>query len=550
MDMNGAGIRTAMAVSVVLGLISLVLYILCKRCWWQPSSLARLLRSRGFTVLPYTPIVGNSLENGRLQKLAYSTPLCTGSSHHRYLTRIWPFHFANCSPSSDADKSAIFWLGPRPSLNIVNSHDAKVILSSNYKEYVKFPTLQIVFQRVFGRSILTIDGEEWAQRRRILNPAFASDKLKAMGAQMLVCIQEMLDDWERKVLETNAATGELELDMIKEFTKVSADVLSRTCFGSNFKEGKAVFEDQEGLIEAIYQDAVRYAIIPLYRFLPTARNRLCWKLQRRIHETLKTIIENRMHAVQKCQADSYGDDLLGRILAANGSSLGDGVVLTTQDIIDECRTFFFAGHETTASLLAWATMLMASNPEWQDRAREEVLEMRNDGYINAHSKLKILEMILLETLRLYPPITQLISRTRSPEYGTTDEASTEERKLNIPAGVRINVLCGVMHRDKKMWGDDVDEFQPERFANGISRACKGMHGFMAFGYGPHSCIGQTFAMLEAKLVLASMLQRFRFRLPETYQHAPRLYGTLRPQHGMPLLITPIHFSETDKWVTM
>ncbi|KAH7282922.1 hypothetical protein KP509_35G053500 [Ceratopteris richardii] len=385
-----------------------------------------------------------------------------------------------------------------------------------------------------------------AQRRRILNPAFASDKLKAMGAQMLVCIQEMLDDWEQRLLEVKSATTELELDMMREFSKVSADVLSRTCFGSNFKEGKAVFEDQETLIEAIYQDAMRYAIIPFYRFLPTVRNRLCWKLQRRIHETLKAIIENRMRAVQKCQADSYGDDLLGRILMVNGSSLAHGVVLTTQDIIDECRTFFFAGHETTASLLAWATMLMACNPEWQDRAGAEVLEMRGDGYINAHSKLKTLEMILLETLRLYPPIPQLISRTRLQGlYGATHEG-TEERKLDIPPGVRINVLCGVMHRDKKMWVDNVDEFHPERFANGVSRACKSMHGFMAFGYGPHTCIGQTFAMLEAKLVLASMLHSFRFCLPHTYEHAPRLYGTLRPQHGMPLLITPMHSTESKK----
>ncbi|KAH7424338.1 hypothetical protein KP509_11G003200 [Ceratopteris richardii] len=492
MDISGHGILTTITVGVSMGLLSLFLWRLFIYCWWKPSSVARLLRSRGFTVLPYTAVVGNALDINRLQNIAYSTPL----------------------------------------------YDAKVILSSDYKEYVKFPTAYVTVQRLFGRSILTVDGDNWEHRRRILNPAFASDKLKTMSAHMLTCIQAMLDRWEQRRCHRHAATAELELDIMQEFSDVSADVLTRTCFGSNFEEGKSVFEDQQAIIEATFRDAARSAIFPLYRFLPTARNRLCWRLQSRIHKTLKQIVENRLYAVQKSQADSYGDDLLGRILAANTSSLADGAVLTTQDIIDDCKSFFFAGHETTACLLAWAAMLMASYPDWQDRAREEVLEISEEaGKINGHGKLKVLEMILLETLRLYPPVPQLISRTRSQGYGTTPEVS--EKKLNVPPGVRITVLNGLMHRDKEMWGDDVDEFRPERFANGISRACKGMHGFMPFGYGPHICIGQTFAMLEAKLVLASVLQRFRIHLPEAYQHAPRLYGVLRPQYGMPLLITRI-----------
>ncbi|MCO5563174.1 hypothetical protein L7F22_016811 [Adiantum nelumboides] len=534
MMINGA---VALAwIAVGLSLLFLSLY---RRYCWRPLKLSRLLRSHGLTVLPFTPFVGNSLEISRVQQAAYSSPLSSGPSDHRYLSRIWAFHFAKCADASAsrAGNSVVFWLGQRPSLNIVNANQAKDILSSKFKEYVKFPTAYVAVKRIFGRSLLTVDGDDWEHRRRILNPAFASDKVKAMGVQMFACVTEMIDSWERQAQQSSMS--EFELDVSKEFLKVTADVLCRTSFGSNYKEGKAVFEDQRTIIKETYRDFARHTILPGYRFLPTARNRLCWTLQRRIDKTLRQIVENRILGVRNHEADSYGEDLLGRILAANSSMLANERVLTIKDIIDECRTFFFAGHDTTANLLTWAAMLMAAYPDWQERAREEVLGMHGfGGHVNAHSKLKILEMILLETLRLYPPVPQLISRTRAATHGNGAQEAMDKRII-VPPGVRLTVLCGVVHRDKELWGDDADDFYPERFANGIARACKGMHGFMAFGFGPHICIGQTFAMLEAKLVLASVLQRFNFRLSPTYQHAPHLQATLSPQHGMPLLIRPL-----------
>ncbi|KAI5059628.1 hypothetical protein GOP47_0025947 [Adiantum capillus-veneris] len=535
--MNGA----VAAAWIVAGLTCLCLSLY--RCFcWRPLKLSRLLRSHGLTVLPYTPIVGNTLEISRLQQAAYSCPHASGPLDHRYLSRIWAFYFAKCTDSStsrgaSAGNSFVFWLGQRPSLSVVNADQAKEILSSKWKEYVKFPTAYVAVKRIFGRSLLTVDADEWEHRRRILNPAFATDKLKAMGAQMFACVIEMIESWEQHAQHNSMS--EFELDVSREFLKVSADILCRTSFGSNYKEGKAVFEDQQTIIKATYRDMARHAIFPGYRFLPTARNRLCWALQRRIDKTLRRIVENRTLGVCNHEANSYGEDLLGRILAANSSALASGSVLTTKDIIDECRTFFFAGHDTAANLLTWAAMLMAAYPDWQERARAEVLEMHgSEGHVNAHSKLKILEMILLETLRLYTPVPQLISRTKAADCSTGAQEAVD-KQASMPPGVRLTILCGVVHRDKELWGDDADEFHPERFANGIARACKGMHGFMAFGFGPHICIGQTFAMLEAKLVLASVLQRFCFRLSPTYQHAPYLRATLTPQHGMPLLITSL-----------
>lgn len=386
-----------------------------------------------------------------------------------------------------------------------------------------------------------MDGKDWELRRRILNPAFSTDKLKVMCVDISACVKDMIDSW---TWQAQQKAGEFELDVFKELSKLSADIISRASFGSNYKEGKAVFEDQEMLIEATYRDGAWHALFPGYRFVPTATNLDCWKRQRRVEKTLRGIMERRIVAVRDGQATSYGDDLLGCILSANSTMLAKGSVLTAQDIMDECRTFFFAGHETTANLLTWAMMLMAVYPDWQEHARAEVLEMhRAEGHVNPRGKLKVLEMILNETLRLYPPVPQLISRTKVKETNTSQVMDTiAGQKLCVPPGVRLTVLSGVIHRDQELWGDDADNFRPERFANGISGACKEAHGFMPFGFGPHTCIGQTFAMLEAKLVLASVLQRFRFCLSNSYQHAPRLFATLRPQHGLPLLITSIQDS--------
>lgn len=105
-------------------------------------------------------------------------------------------------------------------------------------------------------------------------------------------------------------------------------------------------------------------------------------------------MERRIVAVRDGQATSYGDDLLGCILSANSTMLAKGSVLTAQDIMDECRTFFFAGHETTANLLTWAMMLMAVYPDWQEHARAEVLEMhRAEGHVNPRGKLKVVRAL-------------------------------------------------------------------------------------------------------------------------------------------------------------
>ena len=136
-------------------------------------------------------------------------------------------------------------------------------------------------------------------------------------------------------------------------------------------------------------------------------------------------------------------------------------------------------------------------------------------------------MVLLETLRLYGPAVFTQRKTM------TDMAVGE---IEIPKGLGIIIHFAIMHRDKKVWGDDADEFNPLRFQNGVTKAAKVPHALLSFSIGPRSCLGQNFAMMEAKSVMAVILQKFSFTLSPDYVHAPVDLLTLRPKFGLPVIL--------------
>ncbi|KAK7316577.1 hypothetical protein RJT34_00142 [Clitoria ternatea] len=171
---------------------------------------------------------------------------------------------------------------------------------------------------------------------------------------------------------------------------------------------------------------------------------------------------------------------------------------------------------------------LSMHQNWQEKARAEVLDIcckRQPGF-EAINRLKIVTMVLNEVLRLYPPVPKTMRYTK---------CATKIGNISVPAGVEVYLPFILFHYNDNYWGNP-EEFNPERFAEGVSKASKDKIAFYPFGWGPRICLEQSFALIEAEMALAMILQHFSFHLSPTYTHAPYDHVTLKPKYGASIIL--------------
>ncbi|KAL8092485.1 hypothetical protein AgCh_034675 [Apium graveolens] len=437
---------------------------------------------------------------------------------------LFPNAFNNTILYFLAGKKSFLWLGPKPLVYITDPDLIKEVLNkiNNFQK----PRGGNPLTKLIANGLLSAEGDKWAQHRKIMNPAFRSEKLKDMLPAMYLSSSEIMSKWA----EMLSTEGKCELDVWPYLETLTSDVISRTAFGSSYAEGRKIFQLQKEQSELVMQ-AAQTLYLPGMRYLPTKRIRRMKEIDNETRSALKTIINKRLKAMQA--GECIYDDLLGILLDSNSSEIKENRNMrhgmSVDDVIEECKLFYFAGQETTSNLLVWTMILLSQHSYWQERAREEVLQAfgSNKPDLNGLNHLKVVNMILLEILRLYPPGVVL---TR---------AIFEDIKLgeiSLPAGVLLHLPVILLHHDKEIWGDDAKEFNPGRFSDGVFKATKGKPVYFPFSSGPRICIGQNFAMLEAKMAISMILQRFSFVLSPSYTHAPYAVLTLQPQYGANLIL--------------
>ncbi|KAH6788846.1 cytochrome P450 [Perilla frutescens var. frutescens] len=490
-----------------------------KWAWLDPKKIEKRLREQGFKGNSYRFMIGDFKEIATTAKEAHSKPI---SFSNDIAPRVIPFIRDSVQKYGE---NCFIWFGSKPTILISDHELIKEILSKNYV----FQKTSTPLDKFLAQGIAAYEADKWAKHRRLLNPVFHLEKLKLMLPLFDLSCAEMLSKFE-KIIPND---GSCEVDVWPYLQALSSDVISRTAFGSNYEEGRRIFELQKEQGRVVLQ-AFQKLYIPGWRFLPTKINRRMKEISKEVDSSILGIINKRMRMIEAGETDF--NDLLGILLESNLKEIkqnGNELGMSLREMIDECKLFYIAGQETTSALLVWTMILLSKHPEWQARARDEVLQVLGSGKpeFQELNRLHIVTMIFHEVLRLYPAAV-LLSRAVHKE--------TTLGNVTLPAGVQIFLPTLLVQHDSKIWGEDAKEFKPERFSEGVLKATEGQLVYFPFGGGPRICIGQNFAMLEAKLALALILKHYSFELSPSYAHAPDMVLSLQPQYGAPLILRRLH----------
>nr|WP_281493998.1 cytochrome P450 [Jannaschia sp. S6380] len=360
---------------------------------------------------------------------------------------------------------------------------------------------------LLGRSVFVTNGAEWERQRRIIDPAFGRGRLRD-------AFPGMLDAAAASVARLDDGTHEME--EVASFA--AADVIFRTLFSVPIEDRLAArvfraFRDYQRT-QPLLNVA---ALVPLPRWVPRLHRPRTLAAARAIRAAIAALVARRAEEIAQGTAP---DDLATKIMTYPDPETGH--LFTPEEMVDQVAIFFLAGHETSASALAWALYLLATHPKVQDRVAAEA---RRDWQAFTFADLSTLPFtrdVFRETLRLYPPVPMMVRETTRPETF---------RGRAARAGAQCVLSPWHLHRHERLW-QDPDGFDPDRWSRAETQDSM-RRAYIPFSAGPRVCTGAGFAMAEGVLLLARLIDAFAFR-PVGPPPVPVAHLTVRARDGIAL----------------
>ena len=376
------------------------------------------------------------------------------------------------------------------------------IVVEKAKQFYKgadYRTRQNGLARVLGNGLLTSDGEFWKRQRKLVAPSLHARRIEAYAEIMVDVTERTINQWRDGA----------ELDVDQEMMRATLEIVGKALFNVDVSRDA---ERVGGALTVIQENMGGFSVIPAW--VPTVQKFRVNRAVRALDDVVYGIIASRR------EGGEDNGDLLSMLLMARDD---DGNGMTDEQVRDETVTLLLAGHETTANALNWTFMLLSQNPDAEAKLHEE-LDAVLGGRAPTLADLKQLpytEMVVKESMRLYPP---------AYSFGRMAIEDVTIHGYDIPANTDINIFGIIAHRSPKWW-DDPMAFRPERFSpeneSSIPR-----YAYLPFGGGPRVCIGNSFAMMEARLMLATIAQHYTLRLKPGQKVELDPLITLRPLGGM------------------
>jgi enediyne biosynthesis protein E7 len=403
-------------------------------------------------------------------------------------------------------------LGPQIIHLINHPEHIEQILQKRAANYNKDTRSSGYIKSITGDSLLTCNGDFWKRQRRMDQPAFHHRQIAGFAEKMTAITAEALDAWP-----CNSA-DEKVLNIASEMAHITYSIVGQTLFSFHTgKDAETVEKAMRVMLPHVFSRLGQLINWPIW--LPTPSNQKFHRSLAEVDQVVYRIIDQHRKAQENGEPDT---DLLAMLLRVRDGDTGAG--LSDSQLRNETITFLLAGHETTANALTWTFYLLSQHPEVERELFAEITRVL-DGKAPTLAdipKLSYTKMVFLESMRLYPPIWIIERRVIQDDVigGYT-----------LPAGSSVVISPYALHRHPAFW-DRPEVFDPSRFQNPPPAA------YIPFGAGPRFCIGNEFAMLEAHIIIAMVIQRFQLSLVPNHPIEPQPDITLRSKHGLMMKLLP------------